>query len=111
MQKSTLLMTMAGLFLAITLIWAAPGFAQAQGGYCGRGYGQGGGPGYCGGNGPGYGADYNNSQNCPGYGYGKQNRGRNRARWNNSQAQGNSNPQSQTQTQNPAPQSGTQSGN
>jgi hypothetical protein len=125
MKKSTSLMTMAGLFLVLTLIWAVPGFAQAQGGgYCGRGYGQGGGPGYCGG-GPGYSANNNNSQTCPGYGngYGRQGRNWNRRnRWNNSQTQPNPNSQNQpnpnsqnqpnpnsqnqTQTPNPAPQSG-----
>jgi hypothetical protein len=105
MQKSTWLLTMVGLFLTAALIWAMPVFAQpygGQGGMCGRGY-QGGGQGY--GGGPGYCANYNNGQNCPGYGYGKQYRGRNRARWNNNNnAQTPANPQPQTQT--PAPQSG-----
>jgi hypothetical protein len=102
MQKSTWLMTMAGLFLAAALIWAVPVFAQSQGGRGDQGYGPGcgGGPGYCGG-GPGYCAVNNNSQTCPGngYGYGKQYRGRNRARWNNNNnAQTPANPQPQTQT-------------
>jgi hypothetical protein len=108
MLRSTWLMTMVGLFLAAALIWAVPVFAQPQGGpggMCPRGYNQGAGPGY--GGGPGYCANYNNTQNCPGYGYGygKQYRGRNRARWNNN-TQTPANPNPQTQPQNPAPQSG-----
>lgn len=104
MKKSTLLTAMVGLFLAVTLIWSFPGYAQAQGGQggvCPRGYTQGGGPG--GGGGPGNCPNYN-AQNCPQYGYGKgQGRGRNRARWN---PQAPTNPNPQTQTQTPAPQSG-----
>ena len=107
MQKSTWLIVMAGLFLTFTLIWAVPGYAQAQGGQggmCPRGYNQGAGQGY----GPGYCAGNPNpqtgSQYGPGYCY--QNRGKNRARWNNSQNQANPNYQNQTQPQTPAPQSG-----
>jgi hypothetical protein len=111
MLKSTALLAMVGLFLAFTLIWTVPGFAQAQdgqGGMCPRGYGQGYGPG--GGYGPGYCANPQNPQYGPGYcnGQGR----RNRARWNNNlqnpQAPANPNPEPQSQTPGggPAPQSG-----
>ena len=101
MQKSTLLVALVGLFLAVTLIWALPGYAQAQGGMCPRGYNQGAGPGS--GGGPGYCPNYSNSQTCPQYGYGR--KGRNRAQGNTPQAPANPNPQNQPQTQTPAPQS------
>ena len=104
MLKSSALMVMAALFLALTLVWAVPSFAQAQGGpgTCPRGYGQGYGPG--GGYGPGYCANPQNPQYGPGYCNG-QGRGR-RARWNNSQTQSNPNSQDQTQSQTPGPKSG-----
>ena len=101
MQKSTWLMTMVGLFLAATLVWAVPGFAQTQGWNCprgntpGTGQGRGGGPGYC--------QNYN-AQTCPQYGQGKQARQRGCGRWNNPQASATSSPQNQPQPT--VPQSG-----
>ena len=111
MLKSTALLAMVGLFLAVTLIWTVPGFAQAQGGDYGRSYGQGYGP--CGGGaGPGYcvnpqtGSQYGTGYG-PGYCY--RNRGKNQARVNNNlQTPANPNPEPQSQIPGggPAPQSG-----
>jgi hypothetical protein len=98
MKKNTWLMTMVGLFLAATLVWAVPGFAQNQGWTCpkgntpGAGQMRGGGSGNC----PNY-----NAQTCPQYGQGKQARSRGQGRWNNPQAPVNPNPQAQPQTQVP----------
>ena len=101
MLKSTWLLTMVGLFLAASLAWTVPGYAQTQRGTCPRGYTQGAGPGK--GGGPGNCPNYN-AQTCPLYGSGKQARNRGRVRRNTPQAPAN--PNTQTPTPTPAPQSG-----
>lgn len=101
MPKNLWLVTLMGLLLAGTLLWAAPGFAQTQGWTCPRGYAPGTGPGWRGGGGPGY-CGYYNAQASPRYGYGsgKQARNRNRARWNTPQAPVNPTPQTVPQSSN-----------